>query len=101
MRNLCTRMFKIEIPNWIFCFSSGKKIIKLQERIKTMKNKKSLQTESKNLSSGTSKLNYIDPRITIAFLKANGIIDGIDKFFSKTQQRAFEWAFEVDDTYKF
>ena len=55
-----------------------------------MKNKKSLQTESKNLSTCTSKLNYIDPRITVAFLKATGIIDDVDKFFSKTQRRAFE-----------
>ena len=79
----------------------NKKIITLNDRIKSMKNKKSLQTESKNLSKGTSKLNYIDPRITIAFLKANNIIDGVDKFFSKTHQRAFEWAMDVDSDYKF
>jgi DNA topoisomerase-1 len=81
--------------------TTNKKIAALQDRIKMMKSKKSFQTESKNLSSGTSKINYIDPRITISFLKANKIIDGIDKFFSKTQQRQFEWALTVDESYNF
>lgn len=81
--------------------TTNNKISKLQTKIKDIKNKKSLKTESKTLSSSTSKLNYIDPRITISFLKANNIIDGIDKFFNKTQQKTFEWALDVDESYKF
>ncbi len=79
----------------------NKKIISLQQKIKNLKNKKTLQSESKTLSAGTSKTNYIDPRITISFLKTNGIFDGIDKFFSKTHQNQFTWAMGVEETFKF
>ena len=78
----------------------NKKITNQQEKIKRMKNKKTLQQESKSLSSGTSKTNYIDPRITIAFLKANSIMDNIDKFFNKTYQTNFQWAMNVDENFK-
>lgn len=79
----------------------NKRITSLQQKIKLVMNKKSLQTESKTLSTGTSKINYIDPRITIAFLKANGLMDGLDKFFNKTHQKQFVWAMDVDETFKF
>jgi DNA topoisomerase I len=79
----------------------NKKILSLQQKIKNLKNKKSLQSESKTLSAGTSKTNYIDPRITIAFLKTHQIFDGIDKFFSKTHQNQFTWAMSVEETFKF
>jgi len=79
----------------------NKKILSLQEKIKLIKKKKTLQTESKSLSSGTSKINYIDPRITIAFLKNIKLIDNIDKFFSKTQLTQITWALTVEDNYKF
>jgi len=81
--------------------SINKRIANLQQKIKAVKNKKLLQTESKTLSTGTSKINYIDPRITIAFLKTNGLMDGIDKFFNKTHQKQFVWAMNVDETFKF
>jgi len=79
----------------------NKRITTLQGQIKAVKNKKSLQTESKTLSAGTSKINYIDPRITIAFLKSNDLMDGIEKFFNKTHQSQFEWAMDVDADFKF
>ena len=79
----------------------NKRIATLQGKIKEVKNKKSLQSESKTLSAGTSKINYIDPRITIAFLKTNDLMDGIDKFFNKTHQSQFEWAMDVDSSFKF
>lgn len=79
----------------------NKRISALQQKIKTVKNRKSLQSESKTLSAGTSKINYIDPRITIAFLKMNNLMDGLDKFFNKTHQKQFVWAMDVDDSFKF
>jgi DNA topoisomerase-1 len=79
----------------------NKKIANLQEKIKLFRNKKTLQTESKTLSTGTSKTNYIDPRITISFLKANNLMDGIDKFFTKAQQTQFAWAMDVDSDFRF
>jgi DNA topoisomerase-1 len=79
----------------------NKKIASLQEKIKLSKKKKTLQTESKALASGTSKINYIDPRITIAFLKNINLITNIDKFFSKTQLTQITWAMNIDDDFKF
>lgn len=81
--------------------SINKKIVKLQEKIKLYRSKKMIQEGSKTLSTGTSKINYIDPRITIAFLKTNGLIDNIDKFFNKTHQRQFIWALDIDKDYRF
>ena len=40
-----------------------------------------MKLEMKNVSTGTSKNNYIDPRITISFLKKNDI--PIEKVFSE------------------
>ena len=42
---------------------------KLKKRINELKIKKSLKIELKSVSLGTSKVNYIDPRITFAFAK--------------------------------
>lgn len=81
--------------------SINKRISVLQQKIKNLRNKKSKQTESKSLSTGTSKINYIDPRITVAFLKTNDIFDNIDKFFNKNHQKQFSWALEIDGDYRF
>jgi DNA topoisomerase I len=53
----------------------------------------------KNISLGTSKANYIDPRITVAFMKLHDL--PLDKIFSKALQKKFNWAFSVDETFKF
>lgn len=78
---------------------NSKKIDVLRDKIKKLKAKKELKVELKNISLGTSKINYIDPRITIAFLKAHNI--DVGKIFSKTLQEKFRWAFDVDASYKF
>ena len=53
----------------------------------------------KNVSLGTSKINYIDPRITIAFMKKNNI--EINKLFTSALQDKFTWALEVETNYIF
>lgn len=75
------------------------KIKELKDKIKKLKSKKEMKIELKNISLGTSKVNYIDPRITITFLKKHEI--PIDKIFPKTLQEKFRWAFEVDESFKF
>jgi len=79
----------------------NKKISKLKEKLKQIKKKKTLQSEGKILSVGTSKLNYIDPRIIIAFIKNVGLFDEINKFYTKTHQEQIKWALEVDADFKF
>lgn len=70
-------------------------IEKYKQKLKLLQSKKNLKLELKNLSLGTSKVNYIDPRISISFLKKHNI--PIDKIFSKTLQEKFKWAFDVED----
>ena len=78
---------------------SQSKIAKIKEKIKNYKSKLELVKEMKNISLGTSKANYIDPRITVAFMKKHDI--DVNKIFSKALQEKFKWAFEVDENYKF
>jgi DNA topoisomerase-1 len=42
------------------------------------------------ISLGTSKINYLDPRISIAWCKANDV--PINKIFTKTLLEKFTWA---------
>lgn len=74
-------------------------IQKLKDRIKNFKSKKELLKEMKNISLGTSKANYVDPRITVAFLKKHNL--DVNKIFPKTLQNKFVWAFEVNEDYRF
>ena len=79
--------------------SSKEKIDKLNSKIKDIKGKKDLKIELKNVSLTTSKTNYIDPRITIAFLKRHNI--PMEKIFSQTLIDKFFWAVDVDKNWKF
>jgi DNA topoisomerase-1 len=75
------------------------RIKKIQDKMNKLKLKKELRTQLKNISLGTSKVNYIDPRIAVAFMKLHDI--PIDKVFSKTLQEKFRWAMEINTDYKF
>lgn len=75
------------------------KVLKLQADLKKLRSKKDLTIELKNISLGTSKVNYIDPRITVSFLKKHDI--SVDKIFPKTLQDKFHWAFDVGPDFKF
>jgi DNA topoisomerase-1 len=72
---------------------------KYADKIKKLRTKLDLKQELKNLSLGTSKINYIDPRITVSFMKKHDI--QIDKIFNKSLQEKFKWAFEVDREFSF
>ena len=69
---------------------------KIKTKIKLLKMKKDIK--SQNLSLGTSKDNYIDPRIIFSFIKKYNI--PLDKFSKKFLER-FKWANTVDENYKF
>lgn len=75
------------------------KIAKIDKKISELKIKKQLKIELKDISLGTSKTNYIDPRITISFMKKFNL--PIDRIFTKNLQDKFFWAFEVDDHFIF
>lgn len=79
--------------------SSPERIANMEATLKKLRAKKLLKTELKNISLGTSKINYIDPRITMAFIKRHDL--PIDKIFSKTLQEKFKWAMDVPADFKF
>ncbi len=75
--------------------SSKEKAEKVRIKLKSLKAKKQIKIELKSVALGTSKINYIDPRITVSFMKQNKI--PLDKVFSKSLIEKFNWAI-ADDT---
>ena len=66
----------------------------LEEKIKRNKATINLKEAGKNISTGTSKTNYIDPRLAVAWGKSKDMdIKGI---YTTTLQRKFKWA--IDST---
>ena len=76
-----------------------KKLIKIDAKIKLLKIKMETKSKMKNVSLGTSKTNYIDPRIIFAFMKKFEI--PVEKLFTKTLEDRFDWASGVDKNYRF
>jgi len=49
--------------------------------------------ENKTIALGTSKLNYLDPRISVAWVKKYDV--PIEKVYNKTQREKFRWAIDM------
>ena len=78
---------------------SNDKVNKISIKIKSLKLKKDTKVKMKNVSLGTSKNNYIDPRIIFAFIKKFDIPP--DKLFTKPLIKRFDWASKVEKDFKF
>ncbi|EGC30025.1 hypothetical protein DICPUDRAFT_50979 [Dictyostelium purpureum] len=74
------------------------KIDKYEKQIKKLEIQKTTKDELKTVALGTSKINYLDPRITVSFCKKWGI--PVEKIFSKALRDKFPWS-DVDKSYKF
>ncbi|PYH89913.1 topoisomerase I [Aspergillus ellipticus CBS 707.79] len=75
-------------------------ITKLEQRIENMELQAQDKEENKEVALGTSKINYIDPRLTVVFSKKFDV--PIEKFFSKSLREKFEWAIKsVDEVWEF
>jgi DNA topoisomerase-1 len=72
-------------------------INKIDERIAATKNQATDKEENKEIALGTSKLNYIDPRITVAWCRKHGVPQ--EKVFSKTLLEKFRWAQTIPDNW--
>jgi len=75
------------------------KIQKLKQQIEQEEVKKQHKNDNKNVALGTSKINYMDPRITIAWCKRNEV--QIEKIFPKTLRSKFAWAMTIPSGYEF
>ncbi|XP_053415395.1 DNA topoisomerase I, mitochondrial isoform X2 [Nycticebus coucang] len=66
---------------------------KLQEQLARLSAQATAREENKQVALGTSKLNYLDPRISIAWCKRFGV--PVEKIYNKTQREKFAWAFDM------
>lgn len=76
-----------------------KKLNQIESKIILLKLKKETKSKMKNVSLGTSKMNYIDPRIIFGFMKRFDIPE--EKLFTKALLARFKWASSVTSDYKF
>ncbi|XP_071409117.1 DNA topoisomerase I, mitochondrial [Pithys albifrons albifrons] len=68
-----------------------KKLLKrLEEQLARLEVQAMDKEENKQIALGTSKLNYLDPRISVAWCKKFGV--PIEKIYNKTQREKFAWA---------
>ncbi|KAL7511330.1 hypothetical protein ACHAXN_008438 [Cyclotella atomus] len=77
----------------------SKKISNWTEKIAKMEMNIKHKDDNKEVSLGTSKLNYMDPRISVAWCKRNEV--PIEKIFSKTMRDKFNWAMAVPSDWEF
>jgi DNA topoisomerase-1 len=70
-----------------------KKVERIKEQLKRMKIQRTDRDENKTIALGTSKLNYLDPRISVAWCKKHKV--PIEKIYNKTQREKFRWAIDM------
>jgi len=58
-----------------------------------------VKEDLKMVALGTSKINYMDPRITVAWCKKNEV--PLEKVFNKSLLSKFLWAMDVEPAYRF
>ena len=71
----------------------------LEEKVKKKSLKLKDRESNKQVALGTSKLNYMDPRITVSWCKKNEV--NIEKLFSKSTRDKFPWAMYTGPDYNF
>ncbi|KAJ7338206.1 hypothetical protein JRQ81_010893 [Phrynocephalus forsythii] len=72
-----------------------KMVEKAEEQLTKLRLQATDREENKQIALGTSKLNYLDPRISVAWCKRFGV--PIEKIYNKTQREKFAWAIAMAD----
>lgn len=68
----------------------------MEERIERLETRKKDKDQLKEVSTSTSKVNYIDPRVTLAWCKKVDL--DYKKVFSATLRSKFAWAIaDIED----
>uniref|UniRef100_A0A8C2BMX4 DNA topoisomerase I n=1 Tax=Cyprinus carpio TaxID=7962 RepID=A0A8C2BMX4_CYPCA len=73
--------------------SKKKAVQRIEEQLMKLEVQATDREENKQIALGTSKLNYLDPRISVAWCKKFGI--PIEKIYNKTQREKFAWAIDM------
>ncbi|KAM9343345.1 DNA topoisomerase 1 [Pholidichthys leucotaenia] len=70
-----------------------KAVQRIEEQLMKLQVQATDREENKQIALGTSKLNYLDPRISVAWCKKWGI--PVEKIYNKTQREKFAWAIDM------
>jgi len=73
--------------------SKQNQLEKAKDALKKLELQVTDKEENKDIALGTSKLNYLDPRISVAWCKKHNV--DISKVYSKTQREKFRWAIDM------
>ncbi|XP_078690426.1 DNA topoisomerase I, mitochondrial-like isoform X2 [Branchiostoma floridae x Branchiostoma belcheri] len=77
-----------------------KQMERLEEQLMKLEVQATDKEENKEIALGTSKLNYLDPRISVAWCKKWEV--PVEKIYNKTQREKFAWAIDMaDETFEF
>ncbi|XP_023005283.1 DNA topoisomerase 1 beta-like [Cucurbita maxima] len=76
-----------------------KKISQTNAKIEKIERDMQTKEDLKTVALGTSKINYLDPRITVAWCKRHEV--PIEKIFNKSLLAKFAWAMDVDPDFRF
>ncbi|XP_070574510.1 DNA topoisomerase I, mitochondrial-like [Ptychodera flava] len=77
-----------------------KQLERLEEQLMKLEVQATDKEENKEIALGTSKLNYLDPRISVAWCKKWNV--PLEKIYNRTQRDKFQWAIDMaDETYEF
>lgn len=70
-----------------------KTLERLKDQLMKLEVQETDRDENKSIALGTSKLNYLDPRISVAWCKKYDV--PIEKIYNKTQRDKFRWAIDM------
>lgn len=76
-----------------------KKVDQTNVKIENIERQIETKEELKTVALGTSKINYLDPRITVAWCKRHEV--PIEKMFNKSLLAKFAWAMDVEPSFTF
>lgn len=74
-------------------------IEKTRQQLNREENLCRIKDENKSVSLGTSKINYIDPRIVCSWATREKV--PLSRLFSATLQKKFPWAMNIGEDYRF
>ena len=84
---------------WIDVCSASARIARKKEQLAKLQVQSRSKEDLKTVALGTSKINYLDPRITIAWCKRQEV--PIEKVFNKSSLSKFHWAMDSEPEFRF
>jgi len=79
--------------------SARKALARAKTTVKNMEIRLKMKDDNKTVALGTSKINYMDPRITVAWCKKEEV--PIERIFPKTLRAKFIWAMYAEPSWQF